>query len=253
MKLLTQSHRSQSGSVLLVSLITAAIIGTTLASYLILTRQQQQFVCRSQVWNTAIVMSEAGVEDGLGLLNKYVTQLDQLTNWNTSASITADNWTLQGDGRYYVRRYLSTDNYYDVWITRTASGAVIDSTGYAPWSYVGNNNGSSSYATAGVSGNSSPTLLARHVNVQTKVDSLFSVAMAALQQIDFNGKNVQTDSFDSADPLYSSNGLYPVGIPSKQKDNGDVATDSTIINALNSGNAKIKGHARTGPKGTVAL
>lgn len=249
MKLLSKSHRSEAGSVLLVSLMTAAIIGATLASYLILTRQQQQFVCRSQVWNTSIVMSEAGVEDGLALLNKYVTQVDQLTNWSSSAA--ADNWTLQADGRYYVRRYLTANNYYDVYVTPQPSGAKIDSIGYTPWTYTGNNTVPNTYAAVGVS--QSPTVLTRRVTVQTKVDALFNVAMAAIQQIDFNGKNVQTDSFDSADPLYSTNGLYPMGISSMQKDNGDVATDYTILNALNAGNAKIKGHARVGPTGTVLL
>src|SRR5580765_1442169 len=73
--------------------------------------------------------------------------------------------------------------------------------------------------------------------------------IAATQQIDFNGKNVTTDSFDSANPNYSTNGLYPTGIPSMQKDNGDVATDYTILSSINAGNAKIKGHVRTGQTG----
>ncbi|TAK99899.1 MAG: hypothetical protein EPO07_10460 [Verrucomicrobia bacterium] len=255
---LISSKRTQAGSVLLVSLMTSAIIGTTLASYLILTRQQHQFVVRSQTWNSAIVMSEAGVEDGLALLNKYVNQVDLLTNWNNSSSIAADNWTLQADGRYYVRRYLNANNYYDVYLTKTASGANIDSTGYAPWNYTGTSAGAGAYAAAGVSGGSAPALISRHVNVQTKVDALFNVAMAAIQQIDFNGKNVETDSFDSADASYSdfplgwSYGLYPTS-SAKQKANGDVATDYTITNSLTVGNAKIKGHASTGPKGTVTL
>jgi len=74
--------------------------------------------------------------------------------------------------------------------------------------------------------------------------------MAAIQQIDFNGKNVATDSFDSTDPNYSTNGIYD---PTRTKDHGDVCTDYTIINSLSVGNARIKGTVRTGALGTVAI
>jgi hypothetical protein len=77
--------------------------------------------------------------------------------------------------------------------------------------------------------------------------------MAALKQIDFSGKNVQTDGFDSADPNYSNNGQYPFGNASKTKASGDVVTDDVITNSLSVGNAKIKGQVKTGPKGTVDI
>ena len=70
--------------------------------------------------------------------------------------------------------------------------------------------------------------------------------MAAKKTINLSGNNVATDSFDSADPNYSTNGLYD---KTKTKDHGDVVTDSTITNDFNVGNANIKGIIRTGPKG----
>jgi hypothetical protein len=92
----------------------------------------------------------------------------------------------------------------------------------------------------------------RKIEVRTKVDPLFNVAMAALKTIDFNGKFVKTDSFDSADPNYSDLGLYPTNI-NKTKAGGDVVTDDTIIGALDVGNAKIKGVVKTGPKGSIDI
>ena len=78
--------------------------------------------------------------------------------------------------------------------------------------------------------------------------------MAALRQIDFNGNNVASDSFDSSDPNFSStNGMYPTGDLSKTRANGDVVTDFDVINSLNVGNANIKGQVKTGPNGTIKI
>jgi hypothetical protein len=116
MKIQLTKANAQAGSVLLVSLIITAILGLTLASYLLMAQQQNQSVMRSQTWNSAIVMSEAGIEDGLALLNKFNSNFDTLTNWSTSSSIYNDNWTALGGNTYTVRRYLA-DGYYDVYVT----------------------------------------------------------------------------------------------------------------------------------------
>src|SRR5439155_14348347 len=101
------------------------------------------------------------------------------------------------------------------------------------------------FAQAGLPASAFP--LARRVAVQTKKDPLFVVAMAATGTIDIKGNNLDTDSFDSGDPNYSNNGLYPVGQISKTKANGDICTDSTLTDTLNISNANIKGSVKTGP------
>src|SRR6266849_680323 len=73
---------------------------------------------------------------------------------------------------------------------------------------------------------------------------LFAFAVAAKRGIDCKGNNVAIDSFDSGDTNYSTGGLYD---PAKRKDNGDVATDDTMINSLSVGNGRIMGRVRTGP------
>src|SRR5216684_2050124 len=78
-------------------------------------------------------------------------------------------------------------------------------------------------------------------------------AITALQTIDYKGNNFTTDSFDSADPAYSTNGLYPSGRLDMTKANGDMVTDGTITNSFVVGNANIKGHVATGPNGNVSI
>lgn len=243
---------AESGSVLLISLVITAILGLTLASYLVMSQQQNMSVMRSQNWNSSIVMSEAGVEDALALLNKYNSSFDTLTNWANSSSIYNDNWTALGGGKYYVRRYLD-GGYYDAYIYNTNNTPAIQSIGYTPWTYNGGQGPKQTYAAVGANQTYGPVMVKRKIAVNTRIDPLFNVAMAAIQQIDFNGKNVQTDSFDSSNPAYSANGIYPTAFPARQRDNGDVVTDFTIINSLSVGNARIKGQAKTGPKGTLAI
>ena len=242
----------QAGTVLVVCLVISAIIAVTLVSYLIMTQAQNAAVARSQVWNTSIAVAEAGVEDALALMNKYAGFDDQITNWCTSASLAADHWTGAGANTYHVRRYLDS-SYYDVYITNgNVLTPTIYSIGTVPFHYAGNDAPQTMLAAVGLT-DATPKLLSRRLEVTTKYERLFAVAMAALQVIDFSGQNISTDSFDSADPAHSINGLYPFGQPSMILSNGDVCSDATIINSVNAGNANIKGAARTGPKGTVYL
>jgi hypothetical protein len=76
---------------------------------------------------------------------------------------------------------------------------------------------------------------------------VFSAALASRTSIDFMGNNLTVDSFDSSDPVYSTNGLYD---PTKRKANGDVAT---IDGSVQVGNARINGQIRTGVKGAFSF
>src|SRR5512144_2120028 len=62
----------RSGSVLIAGLIICGLIGITLASYLVMLRSQRFTVARSQAWNGALAMAEAGVEEALSQLNPLV-------------------------------------------------------------------------------------------------------------------------------------------------------------------------------------
>ena len=251
MKPQIQNRNTESGTTLLVTLLTCFIIGTTLASYLVMVEAQHRSTVRSLTWNTAMVLTEAGVEDGLQLLNKYSGNFETLGNWATTYS--TDGWTSVSANVITVTRYIGS-NYYTAFITNSGTTPTITSQGYAQWynSIASANGPQSMFASGGVTV-SAPATLGRAVAVKTKTDAIFVVAMAALQTIDFKGNNVNTDSFDSADPNYSNNGQYPYGNPAKTKANGDVVTDDTIINSLSVGNANIKGNVKTGPNGSIAI
>jgi len=101
----------------------------------------------------------------------------------------------------------------------------------------------------GVSASGAGTLV-RKVRVTTAIQPLFPMGLVAKGAINMNGNNILTDSFDSADPLHSTGGLYDA---SKRKANGDVATDSGLVNSVSVGNANIYGEVHTGPSGSVSI
>ena len=76
---------------------------------------------------------------------------------------------------------------------------------------------------------------------------LFNYAILTRSNINLNGNNVIIDSFDSSNPLYSTQGQYD---PAKRKAGGDIATVSSVVGDINVGNANIFGSIFTGP-GTV--
>lgn len=257
MKTQLLSKRYQRGNVLLASLIISAIMGVTLASYLIMTQAQYRSVVRSQVWNASMALTEAGVEDGLAMINKYNGNFGSLHLWTNATA--GDNWSSLGNNIYHTRRYVSTDNwgtnYYDAYITNFNNRPVVTAVGVATWKQTYSSASPQAYfATAGVNTPSpSGRVAKRTVSVQTKTDPLFAVAMAAVSTINLNGNNINTDSFDTGDPNHNINGLYPSGQISMVKSNGDVCTTATIINSISVGNANIKGKAKTGPNGSVAV
>ncbi len=225
------------GSVLMISLLLCIIMGVTMASYLTLARTQLSSVRRSQSWNTCLAASEAGVEDALCHINSPSGLM---------GNFASNGWTKQADGSYTVTRYVP-DGYYTVTLTMPAlaTGPNITSQGFSQlWL------AQAPQPMFAAAGTQTPQYASRTVQITTKLDALLSVTMAAKKNINLSGFNVATDSFDSADPNYSTNGLYD---PTKAKDHGDVVTDSTITNDFSVGNAKIKGVIRTGPKGVPYL
>jgi len=80
MKIRISPRAAQQASILMVSLLVAAIIGATLASYLVMTQNQNVSIFRSQVWNSSMAVTEAGVEDAMQLINRFAGSVgDDLT------------------------------------------------------------------------------------------------------------------------------------------------------------------------------
>jgi hypothetical protein len=240
----SQSQSNRRGNVLLVTLLTCVILGVTLASFLVLVSNQNRSVMRSLAWNSAIPVLEAGIEEAL-------THLSYHDVWNLSGH----GWSTS-DGRYFEKEIRIDDNHCLVAIDiadPASETPIIYSTAFVraplhPASQLGL-----------MQAQLGPTLddsrfnegyIRRSARVRTARDAFFARGMVADSTINLNGNNVKTDSFNSGDERYSTNGRYD---PAKARSNGDVATNSGLINTLDVGNADIKGSVSTGPGGAVTI
>src|SRR6266446_5949457 len=128
MKIAIRGKKHQ-GSVLLITLMTAWVIGIALVSYLTLVANQNRSTYHSLTWTTCIPVLEAGIEEALTQI-KYAG-IDNLG---------ANQWTFNAsDQLYHKTRPVNAVNgdgsYYDVGIQPIdprgePNGPVIFSTGY---------------------------------------------------------------------------------------------------------------------------
>ncbi len=207
--ILHPAHNSRpQGSVLIVTICITAIIGLALTSYLLLATNQNQLTTHSQVWNSAMPVAEAGIEEALTHLSR-----------NYIINMEASGWVLSG-GQYVKSNSIGEGN-YQVTISQSLPYTII-STGYAPMP------GGSAY-------------VSRSVQVTTQNQNAFTGALIIQSTINLNGNNVATDSYDPREPAKSTNGAYD---SAKAGDKGDITCASGMFNV---GNANIWGHTFTGP------
>ena len=230
MKILYPSRNTQ-GNILMICLCLAAVLGVGLVACLELVRYQMVAVARSQTWNNSLVLAEAGIEDGMAVINKFAGTLTDPANWTGSAGY--DNWTSSGNV-FHVRRYVDSD-YYDVWITNANNQPTIKATGTKVW-----------HVPFGGGGN-----VARAVLVKTISSTFFQGGIIAKNGITVGG-NVLIDSFNSQDTNYSTGGQYD---PAKHNQNGSLATtESNVVAAVTvGGSVQIYGKIFTGPGDTIKL
>ncbi|MGC8886024.1 MAG: DUF7305 domain-containing protein [Verrucomicrobiia bacterium] len=240
MKIYFNNNSGKRGSVLALTIIIAGIIGFSLASYLTLVSAQNRSVIRSQAWNATMPLIEAGIEEALAHLNK-----NGLTN------LFSDGWTYEF-GFAVKRRTLGEGRYVVVITPKTRP--VIESAGFVPMPiFYGPASGTIDTIFGQITWpfwGPKRSELRRAVKVTVLGGALFAKGIVTKGKIDFNGNNVTTDSFDSADPNFSVLGRYS---PQKRKDNGDVATNSGEQNMFNAGNANILGYVATGPGGSISI
>ena len=216
MKIQFGRQKSNQGSALAVTLLTCGILGILMGGYLYMVQAQRQAVARSQSWNRAVVVAEAGIDEALALMNSGVI----------GTNFAVFPWKNAGGGNFTNRPSPPqfTDSYYTVTIkTSPTNNPVITSTSYVPAPI-------------------SKTLLSRMVRVQTKPRATFPVKgpMIVEQTYNASGNNVNTDSFDSSLGAYN---------PATAGTNGDIVSLTTNANSIAIGNGKIKGTAHTPPGG----
>ena len=230
---------------MLVTLLTAWVIGISLVSYLTLVANQNRSSFHSLTWNTCVPVMEAGIEEALTQIHYY-----GFTN------LLFNGWTIGIDLRYHKKRSVGADgSYYEVTI-QPVDPPVIVSTGYAaaPANTGKPMGGSSAFgmimgAVSGSLSPSAPAILSRMARVTTKKQSAGAGGLIAKGAIQFDGSSY-LDSFDSSDSNYSTNGIYD---PAKRKDKAMALTNSKTPGAIKLASATIYGSTTTGPRGSVII
>ena len=203
----------------MVTLFIVCLIGFFLFAYLYLVRTQRGNVARSQAWNGALAMAEAGVEEALAQLNPgvYLAPVDR----------TANGWGAPNNG-IYGPASRSVPDYGSYSVVYTAdTNPIIYSTGY-------------------VSVASIPATLTRVVRVTTVNGNLFRGALTTKYNLDLKGSNIGTDSFNSMIGTLSTGGMYD---PTKTSTNGDIASVQGIVNV---GNDIVNGCVLLGPTASAS-
>jgi hypothetical protein len=219
MKCSTKTNHAERGSVLAITLFLAFLFGFFLFYYLSLASGQKKLVKRSQAWNAAMGMAEAGAEEALAQLNPGAPQ--------PVLDLTANGWGAPAGGLYGpMSRSLSNGSYSVVYTTDPLP--TIYSTGY-------------------VTIPSLSAQLTRTIKITTRTYPLFAGAMSVLYNINLNGNGVTTDSFDSSNTNLSTNGRYD---PSKTSTNGTIAS---LLGIVNVGNANIHGSVLLGPTASSSV
>lgn len=203
-----------------ITLFLAFLFGYFLFYYLSLASSQQKLVKRSQAWNAALGLAEAGAEEALAQLNPGAPQ--------PVLDLTANGWGNPSTVGLYgpMSRSLSNGSYSVVYTTDPMP--VIYSTGY-------------------VTIPSLSAQLTRTIKITTKTYPLFTAAMAVLYNINLNGNGVTTDSFDSSNTNLSTNGRYD---PLKTSTNGTIAS---LLGIVNVGNADVHGTVYLGPTANYSI
>ncbi len=237
-------HRTQ-GSTLILTIVVTTIAGLMLAAYLQMVKSQHYNTARSQAWNSAVPVIEAGIEDALTHMNVHTNTL------------ACDEWQQAGTV-YWMRRNVP-EGYYLVtvhnWVPNVVMNTpIVESRGYVDMPYLVASVSamplSGSFLASTTGGTTAPRQLARGVRVRARQARIFTKGMVAKGQIDLAGNNISADSFDSSNPLYNTGGKYD---PAKRKYGGDIATNSGLTNSLNVGNADIMGKVSTGPGGSISI
>jgi len=176
------------GGILLVTLVAVGIMGVTLASYLQYTATQSRSISRSEQWNAAIPVAEAGIEEALAHINDSVIGTNfALNGWTVISNKFQKSDTING-GRYTVN--ITTNRF-----------PIITCTGYT------------------IKGNTTNEYV-RTVRVTTTQYATGMKGLITKGNINMNG-GTSIDSFDSGDPAYNTMGHYDA---SKNKDGGYVAS-----------------------------
>ncbi len=216
----TRTTNTTHGHVIVVTLVICLLLGIVLLGVMKLTTNEGQLTGRSQSWNGAIPVAEAGIEEAFTHLRYCPTNR------------ASNDWVLNGD--LYQKSRTMGNSFYEVTIS-TNYDPVITSRG-------------------GIRAPHQTNYIVRTVRVMATNEPMFSAAIEATDGIFFKGSGVTINSYDSRDPrFYLPDGRYDT---TKFNDKGRVICH---FGPFEMENAKIYGRVETteesaltiGPNGVV--
>jgi hypothetical protein len=229
----------KAASALLTALFICSIFSLFVVYYLSLIEQQNVLNSRSQTWNMAITIAEAGIEEGMEHLNVN----------NSNLGIAP--WSSLGGNVYYRSNTMPGGSGYVVYITNSVNPIILARATVQVSTFLtaARNLSEGFFAAAGVS--TAPATVIRAVQVTCAKANPFTAAVVVKNNIDLKGNGVYTDSFNSSDPTKSTNGQYDSSKYSGDK--GDIATNGGITNSVNVQNGNIYGCLHTGANCPVSI
>ena len=247
MKIRLSRKLKQMASALLVVMVLGGILCLFVMYYLSLIQQQNTLSVRSQAWNIAIAVSEAGIEEGLQALNSQSL---------TPSLSSADGWHLDATGTYYWRTNTNASlggNWYTIAIRRNYPIAYqheVTCPGLCDPAGAGGQHTRPCFSRPTVS-RQVPASSPGRCGCAATATPCFLPSLVAKHKIDLKGNGVLTDSFDSEDLWKSYYGQYDADVYAGDK--GDIASNDGVVGTISVQNAKIYGKAHTGPEGTVDI
>lgn len=203
--------------VLLATLVVTGGIALALVSYMSLVQNRVKLAARSQAWNFAVPVAEAGLEEGIAHL--VAAQ---------GGTVATNGWALSGTNGYQKQVTLDASNSYYLAQISTATPSVVESRGYVRVS------GSTQYVCR--------TLRATTTNSGTWKGMVVKNRITAVN-------TPAVDSYNSATSGLTTNGGYSAA---KALDHGFLGTVATTNGALKF-NGKIKGSVGVGATNALVL
>jgi len=173
----TRATTTVHGHVIILTLIVCILLGLVLVSVISLGTNEGQLTARSQSWNGAIPIAEAGIEEAFTHLKYCPTNR------------ASNGWTLAATGDYYTKSRIMGSTKYDVTISTNYDPVIT--------------------AHGGVRAPNTTNYIVRTVRVMATNEPMFSAAIEATDGIFFKGSGVTINSYDSGDPrFYLPDGRY---------------------------------------------
>jgi hypothetical protein len=231
--------KGKAASTLLLTLFLMFILVMSIGGYLYYVEQQNRMGARAQAWNMAMALSEAGIEEGLEVLNSW-----GFTTCPPSSQFTANGWQAVSNNAYSIDRNLPGGSYTVTVDVSDCYHPVITS-----WaSMTPPPLASRRFFFAALQGNTTtpsakPVLVSRGVQVKAYKGSIWVASLAARGSIGMSGNSDRADVNSFDDSL--NGGVYS---PSSALSNAVVASLNGTVNV---GNWNIDGKVEVSPTGST--